>query len=54
MMGVCDAKVVSAVGLLVFVMGPVAPASLATHTPMDRNLPVGCGGVAVIPGEICP
>jgi regulator of RNase E activity RraA len=42
---------VSAVGLLIFVMWPAAPASLTTHTPMDRDLPVGCGGVAVIPGD---
>jgi regulator of RNase E activity RraA len=49
--GGCDAKVVSVVGLLIFVMGPAAPASLATHTPMHRDWPVGCGGVAVIPGD---
>ena len=43
-MGVCNAKVVSVVGLLIFVMGSAAPALLATHTPIDRGLPV-------IPGD---
>lgn len=50
--GVRDAAAVAAVGLPVFAAGPAAPASLAAHTPVDRDLPVGCGGVAVIPGDI--
>lgn len=50
--GVRDAEAVSAVGLPIFAAGPAAPASLSAHTPMDRDLPIGCGGVAVIPGDI--
>ena len=48
--GVRDASAVAAVGLPVFAAGPAAPASLAAHTPVDCDLPVGCGGVAVVPG----
>ena len=50
--GVRDASAVAAVGLPVFAAGPAAPASLAAHTPVDRDLPVGCGGVAVVPGDV--
>ena len=50
--GVRDASAVADVGLPVFAAGPAAPASLAAHTPVDRDLPVGCGGVAVVPGDV--
>lgn len=50
--GIRDAAAVSEVGLPVFAAGPAAPASLTAHTPIDYGLPVGCGGVAVIPGDI--
>lgn len=50
--GVRDAAAVAAVGLPVYAAGPAAPASLAAHTPVDRDVPVGCGGVAVIPGDV--
>jgi len=50
--GIRDAAAVSEVGLQVFAAGPATPASLTTHTPIDFGLPVGCGGVAVIPGNI--
>ena len=50
--GVRDAAAVAAVGLPVFAAGPAAPASLTAHTPIDKDLPIGCGGVAVIPGDI--
>ena len=50
--GVRDAAAVMEIGLPIFAAGPAAPASLAAHTPIDRNLPIGCGGVAVIPGDV--
>ena len=50
--GVRDAAAVAETGLPVFAAGPAAPASLAAHTPIDRDLPIGCGGVAVIPGDV--
>lgn len=50
--GVRDAAAVSDVGLPVFAAGPAAPASLTAHTPIDFGLPIGCGGVAVIPGDV--
>ncbi|MEC8201259.1 MAG: hypothetical protein VX085_17095, partial [Pseudomonadota bacterium] len=50
--GVRDAAAVVETGLPVSAICPAAPASLAAHTPIDRDLPIGCGGVAVIPGEV--
>ena len=35
-----------------FAAGPATPASLTTHTPIDFGLPVGCGGVVVIPKDL--
>ncbi|MED6311969.1 MAG: ribonuclease activity regulator RraA, partial [Pseudomonadota bacterium] len=43
--GVRDAAAVVEIGLPVFAAGPAAPASLAAHTSIDRDLPIGCGGV---------
>tara|TARA_B100000676_G_scaffold311270_1_gene380531 strand:+ start:1449 stop:2165 length:717 start_codon:yes stop_codon:yes gene_type:complete len=50
--GVRDAAAVMEIGLPVFAAGPAAPASIASHTPIDRNVPIGCGGVAVFPGDV--
>ena len=50
--GVRDAAAVVETGLPDFAAGPAAPASLAAHTPIDRDLPIGCGGVAVIFGDV--
>ncbi len=31
---------------------PAAPTNLTRHHPVDLNVPIGCGGVAVYPGDI--
>ncbi len=38
--------------LPVFCLGGAAPASLTSHHAADLQQPIGCGGVAVIPGDI--
>jgi regulator of RNase E activity RraA len=36
----------------VFCAGAAAPLNLARHHSVDINVPIGCGGVAVYPGDI--
>ena len=36
----------------VFCAGPSAPLNLARHHAVESNVPIGCGGVAVYPGDI--
>jgi regulator of RNase E activity RraA len=47
-----DVEAVAAVGLPVFCLGGAAPVSLNVHFGADMQVPIGCGGVAVIPGDI--
>jgi regulator of RNase E activity RraA len=46
-----DADGVRHSGLPVWCPGAAAPASVATLSDGDLNVPIGCGGVAVIPGD---
>lgn len=46
-----DADGVRASGLPVWCPGAAAPASVASLSDGDLNVPIGCGGVAVIPGD---
>jgi regulator of RNase E activity RraA len=48
-----DAAAVAEVDLPVFCMGGAAPVSLNVHYGADLQVPIGCGGVAVFPGDIC-
>ncbi len=50
--GVRDAEEVRGVGLPVFCAGPAAPASPVAHAAADAGVPIGCGGVAVLPGDV--
>jgi regulator of RNase E activity RraA len=50
--GVRDSGPVSEMGFPVFCAGPSAPLNLALHHATDINVPIGCGGVAVYPGDI--
>jgi len=50
--GIRDVKEIRALDLPVFVGGPSAPTNLIKHHAVDMNLPVGCGGVPVYPGDI--
>lgn len=36
----------------VFCAGPSAPLNLAQHHAVESNVPIGCGGVAVYPGDV--
>jgi len=47
-----DSAVIAASGLPVFCGGASAPTNLIKHHCIDMNLPIGCGGVPVYPGDI--
>jgi regulator of RNase E activity RraA len=49
--GVRDAAAVTAIGFPVFCSGPAAPASISGLSAADVQTPIGCGGVAVLPGD---
>lgn len=47
-----DSGVIAECGLPVFCAGASAPTNLIKHHSVDMGLPIGCGGVAVFPGDI--
>ncbi|MCC6467196.1 MAG: ribonuclease activity regulator RraA [Alphaproteobacteria bacterium] len=47
-----DLAGVVSVGFPVLSVGSVAPASMNEVMPIDVDLPIGCGGVAVFPGDV--
>jgi regulator of RNase E activity RraA len=47
-----DAFSVSALDLPVYTRGSHGSASTAAHWPVDMNVPIGCGGVLVRPGDV--
>ena len=47
-----DSATIAALGIPVFCAGASAPLNLCKHHPVDLNVPIGCGGVAVFPGDI--
>lgn len=47
-----DSGVISVMGFPVFCAGSSAPLNLVKHHAVDINIPIGCGGVAVFPGDI--
>ena len=50
--GVRDWESAQASGLPVFALGPAAPAHVARLVAVDAGVPIGCGGVLVMPGDI--
>jgi regulator of RNase E activity RraA len=50
--GVRDSGVIASLGFPVFCAGASAPTNLIKHHPVELNTPIGCGGVAVYPGDI--
>ncbi|WGW05957.1 ribonuclease activity regulator RraA [Tropicibacter oceani] len=50
--GIRDAEGAAALDMPVFGAKPSAPTNLTKHHAVDIGLPVGCGGVAVYPGDI--
>jgi regulator of RNase E activity RraA len=47
-----DSATIAALGLPVYCAGASAPLALTKHHAIDINVPIGCGGVAVFPGDI--
>ena len=50
--GIRDAGPIGEMPFPVFCAGPSAPLNLAQHHAVESNVPIGCGGVAVYPGDI--
>lgn len=50
--GVRDSDQISKLDIPVFCAGPSAPTNRIAHHAADYGLPVGCGGVAIYPGDI--
>jgi regulator of RNase E activity RraA len=50
--GLRDSPEIASFDLPVFCSGPSAPLNLAIHHAVDLNVPIGCGGVPVFPGDI--
>lgn len=50
--GLRDADEIANLQMPSFCAGPSAPTNLTKHQAMDLNVPIGCGGVAVFPGDI--
>ena len=50
--GIRDSETIAEMDMPVFCGGASAPANLTRHHAVDINQPVGCGNVAVYPGDI--
>lgn len=50
--GLRDANDIAALEIPSFCARPSAPTNLTRHQALDLNVPIGCGGVAVFPGDI--
>lgn len=50
--GIRDAEGAGTLGLPVYAVKPSAPTNLTRHHAVDIDVPIGCGGTAVYPGDI--
>src|SRR5690606_39317727 len=50
--GFRDSPEIARVGIPAYHQRPSAPTNLTLHQAMDLNVPIGCGDVAVFPGDI--
>ena len=50
--GLRDTPAFKSLDLPTYIRAPHATTSSSIHHPVDMNLPIGCGGVAVIPGDV--
>jgi regulator of RNase E activity RraA len=50
--GLRDSGPIAEMGFHVFCAGASAPLNLVLHHAVDIDVPIGCGGVAVFPGDI--
>ncbi len=49
--GLRDSPDIAAMGFPAFCRAPAAPTNIARHHAVDIDVPIGCGGVAVYPGD---
>jgi regulator of RNase E activity RraA len=50
--GLRDADEIARLDMPAFCARPSAPTNLTRHQALDLNVPIGCGGAAVFPGDI--
>ncbi|TCG07880.1 hypothetical protein BZM27_16110 [Paraburkholderia steynii] len=50
--GLRDSDGILKTGLPAFQQRPASPPNSLVHLPIDLNLPIACGGVAVFPGDV--
>ena len=50
--GLRDADNIADLSIPAFCACPSAPTNLTKHQALDINVPIGCGGVAVFPGDV--
>ena len=50
--GMRDVANVARLAMPVYIGAPSAPASFHRHAAIDANVPIGCGGVPVYPGDV--
>jgi regulator of RNase E activity RraA len=50
--GMRDVANVARLAMPVYIGAPAAPASFHRHAAVDANVPIGCGGVPVYPGDV--
>ncbi len=50
--GIRDLEECQASGFAMYGPGAAAPASVSAHSPADVQCTIGCGGIAVVPGDI--
>jgi regulator of RNase E activity RraA len=50
--GVRDAQPIATMATPCFAAGPCAPTNLSKHHAVDINVPIGCGGAPVYPGDV--
>lgn len=50
--GLRDADEIATLEIPSFCAKPSAPTNLTKHQALDLNVPIGCGGVAVFPGDV--
>ena len=47
-----DSGAISEMDFPVYCAGGAAPLNLLMHHALEQNIPIGCGGVAVYPGDV--
>ena len=50
--GIRDSSPIAALAMPVYCAGPAAPLNLVVHHATEMQVPIGCGGVAVYPGDL--